>query len=42
MNFDVSCCNSCSGKMIEVEFSVLQGNVATELICGGNVLQISC
>jgi len=29
MNFDVSFCNSCGGKMIKVVLLVLQGSVAT-------------
>jgi len=29
MNFDVSFCNSCGGKMIKVAFYVSQGSVAT-------------
>jgi len=35
MNFSVSFCNSCSGKMIKVAFYVSQGSVATLLTCGG-------
>jgi len=35
MNFDVSFCNSCGGKMIKVAFWVSQGSVATQLMCGG-------
>ena len=35
MNFDVSFCNSGSGKMIKVAFQVSQGSVATRLWCGG-------
>jgi len=35
MNFDVSFCNSCSGKMIKVAFLVSQSSVVTKLMCGG-------
>jgi len=35
MNFNISFRNSCSGKMIKVAFQVSQGNVATQLRCGG-------
>jgi len=34
MNFDVSFCNSCRGKMIKVAFYVSQGSVATQLMYG--------
>jgi len=34
MNFDVTLCYSCSGKMIQVAFKISQGSVATQLMCG--------
>jgi len=37
MTFDVSFCNSCSGKMIKVAFLVSKGSVATQLMCGGKL-----
>jgi len=37
MNFDVSFCNNCSGKMIQVAFLISQGSVATYTVSGKKV-----
>jgi len=34
MNFNVSYCNSCNGKMMKVPLLISQGSVATQLRCG--------